>query len=73
MTHNTIYSTMIRGSSITCFIEVKERKGGAKYMQISRVTFIDGQAKRTDLRIPGDLIGSFSQAVKEAAEAAVTT
>ena len=71
MQNNAVYSTMVRAGRTTYFIDVKEAKNSKKYMQITE-SRIDAEEKklRSVIRVFGDSIDSFRQAVVEAATAA---
>jgi uncharacterized protein (DUF4415 family) len=67
-TANAIYSTLIRAGKTSYFVDVKEAKNGAKYMQISQ-TSIDGAEKkeRVVIRVYADVVEPFRQAIEESA------
>jgi len=68
MQNNAIYSTMIRAGRVTFFIDVKEAKTGAKYISISEHRIdADEKKQRSTIRIFGESIEQFRQAVNEAA------
>jgi len=69
--NNAVYSTMVRSGKTTYFVDVKEAKNSKKYMQITE-SRIDAEEKklRSVIRVFGDSIDSFRQAVVEAATAA---
>ena len=71
MDNNAIYSTMIRSGRTTFFIDVKEAKNGAKYISITE-TRIDADSKksRSTIRVFGEAIDQFRQAIDEASTAA---
>ena len=71
MQNNAIYSTMIRSGRVTFFVDVKEAKTGAKYISISEHR-IDAEEKRqrSTIRVFGDSIDQFKQAIDEAATSA---
>ncbi len=67
--NNAIYSTMVRSGKTTYFVDVKEAKNGNKYLSISE-TRLDGEdKKRTTLRVFGETVDQFRQAIDEAAGA----
>ena len=71
MQNNAIYSTMIRAGRVTFFIDVKEAKNGAKYISISEHRIDTNEKKqRSTIRVFGESIESFKQAVDEAASSA---
>lgn len=68
-TSNALYSTMVRSGKTTYFVDVKEAKNGNKYLSISE-TKLDGDSKkRVTVRVFGETIEQFKQAVDEAASA----
>ena len=68
MNNNTLYSTMIRAGKTTFFIDVKEAKNGKKYLSVSENRIDpDEQKTRTTIRVFGESIEQFKQAVDEAA------
>ena len=68
MDNNAIYSTMIRSGRTTFFIDVKEAKNGAKYISISEHRIDQDQKKiRSAIRVFGESIEQFKQAIDEAA------
>jgi len=69
--NDAIYSTMVRAGRTTYFVDVREAKNGSKYLSISE-NRLDGDRKiKTTVRVFGDSIDQFRQAIDEAA-AAVT-
>ena len=71
MDNNAIYSTMIRSGRTTFFIDVKEAKNGAKYISISEHRIdVDSKKSRLTIRVFGESIESFKQAIDEAASTA---
>jgi 3-hydroxymyristoyl/3-hydroxydecanoyl-(acyl carrier protein) dehydratase len=71
MQNNAIYSTMVRAGRSTYFIDVKEAKTGAKYISISEHRMeVDAKKSRSTIRVFGESIEQFRQAVNEAAESA---
>ena len=71
MQNNAVYSTMVRSGRTTYFIDVKEAKNSKKYIQITE-SRIDAEEKklRSVIRVFGDSIDSFRQAIDEASTAA---
>lgn len=71
MNNETIYSTMVRSGRTTYFIDVREAKNGNKYISISE-TKIDAtdNRRRSTIRVFGEAVEQFRQAVDEAATAA---
>ena len=72
MTNNkAIYSTMVRAGRTTYFVDVKEAKNGNKYLSIAESRINGDQKKeRVTLRVFGETIEPFRQAVDEAVAAA---
>ena len=71
MESNAIYSTMVRAGRVTFFIDVKEAKNGSKYISISEHRIdTDEKKQRSTIRVFGQSIESFRQAVDEAATSA---
>ncbi len=68
--NDSIFSTMVRAGRTTYFVDLKEAKNGNKYLSISE-SRIDAEKnkKRTTLRVFGDSIDQFRQAIDEAASA----
>ena len=67
--NNSIYSTMVRSGRTTYFVDVREAKNGNKFLAISE-TRIDGEEKkRTTVRVFGETVAQFRQAIDEAAAA----
>jgi hypothetical protein len=68
--NNAIYSTMVRAGRTTYFVDVKEAKNGNKYISISENRIdADEKKQRTTVRVFGDSIDQFRQAIEEAAAA----
>ncbi len=71
MQNNSIYSTMVRAGRVTYFIDVKEAKTGAKYISISENRLDqDDKKTRSSIRVFGETIEQFKQAIDEAASTA---
>ena len=69
--NNAVYSTMVRSGRTTYFIDVREAKNGNKYISISESRVdADDKRQRSTIRVFGDSIEQFRQAVDEAATAA---
>ena len=67
MENNVVFSTMVRAGKTTYFVDVKKAKNGSKFLVISE-TRLDGDTKkRTTLRVFGESIDQFRQAIDEAA------
>lgn len=65
--HKPLYSTMVRAGKATYFVDVREAKNGNKYLSIAE-TRIDGEErKRSTVRVFGETVDPFRQAVDEAA------
>ena len=67
--NNAIYSTMVRSGKTTYFVDVKEAKNGNKYLSISENRIDGEEKKRTTVRVFGETIDQFRQAIDEAAQA----
>ena len=65
--NNAVYSTMVRSGRTTYFVDVKEAKNGNKYLSISENRIDGEEKKRTTLRVFGETIDQFRQAINEAA------
>ena len=68
-TNNAIYSTMVRSGKTTYFVDVKEAKNGNKYLSISENRLDGEEKKRTTVRVFGETVAQFRQAIDEAAAA----
>jgi hypothetical protein len=67
MTNNAVFSSMIRSGKTTYFIDVKETKGGKKYLAITETRIdTDDKQSRSTIRFFAETIPSFQQAVNEA-------
>jgi hypothetical protein len=64
-----IYSSMIRGGKNTYFVDVREAKNGKKYLALSETHFEGEERKRSTMRIFGESVEPFRQAVEEAVTA----
>jgi hypothetical protein len=69
--NNAIYSTMVRSGKTTYFIDTKETKAGKKYLSISETSLNGEERKRTTIRVFGETIDQFRQAIDEASASAV--
>ncbi len=69
--NNAIFSTMVRSGRTTYFVDVREARNGSKFISISE-NRIDGDEKRqrTTVRVFGDTVDQFRQAINDAAAAA---
>jgi hypothetical protein len=70
MNNTAIYSTMIRSGKTTYFVDVKEAKNGNKYLQITESRVNGEERKKSTLRVFGETVEQFKQAIDEAATAA---
>jgi hypothetical protein len=68
---DAVYSTMVRAGRTTFFVDVKEAKNGSKYLSITESRLDGDQKRKTTIRIFGDSVQEFRQAISDAA-AAVT-
>jgi hypothetical protein len=70
--NNALFSTMVKSGRTTYFVDVKEAKNGNKYISISESRFdADDKKQRTTVRVFGETVNDFRQAVDEAAAVAV--
>jgi hypothetical protein len=67
---SAIYSTMVRSGKTTYFVDVREAKNGNKYLSISESRISGDEKKRATVRVFGETIDQFRQAINEAASAA---
>jgi hypothetical protein len=67
--NNSIYSTMVRSGKTTYFVDVKEAKNGSKYLSISESRLDGDEKKRSTVRVFGETVDQFRQAIDEAAGA----
>jgi hypothetical protein len=65
---SSLFSTMVRAGRTTYFVDVREAKNGNKYLSIAE-TRIEGDDKksRATVRVFGETIDQFRQAVTDAA------
>ena len=71
MTENSaIYSTMVRSGKTTYFVDVREAKNGNKYLAISESKIAGDEKKRSTVRVFGETMSQFRQAIEEAVSAA---
>ena len=65
--NSTLFSTMVRSGKTTYFIDIREAKNGKKYLAISE-TKVDADEKkqRNTVRVFGETIEPFRQAIEEA-------
>jgi hypothetical protein len=67
---DALYSTMVRSGRTTYFVDVREAKNGNKYLSIAESRFEeDDKRQRTTIRVFGESVEQFRQAVDEAAGA----
>ena len=65
-----LFSTMVKSGRTTFFVDVLEAKNGHKYLSISESRIdADDKKQRTTVRVFGETIDQFRQAVNEAATA----
>ena len=67
--NNAIYSTMVRSGKTTYFVDVREAKNGNKFLAISESRLDGDEKKRTTVRVFGETVVQFRQAIDEAAAA----
>ena len=68
--NNAIYSTMVRAGRTTYFVDLREAKNGSKYLSISENKISNEKGKeRVTLRVFGETIEQFRQAVEEVSKA----
>jgi len=68
----TTYSTMVRAGKTTYFVDVKEAKNGRKFISISENRIDEGEKKqRSTVRVFGESIEQFRQAINEAAASVI--
>jgi hypothetical protein len=69
--NGAIYSTMVRAGKTTYFVDVKEAKNGNKFIAISESRVdADDKKQRSTVRVFGESIEQFRQAIDEAASSA---
>ena len=69
-TSTPVYSTMVRAARTTYFVDVREAKNGNRYMSISESRIDENDKRqRTTVRVFGESVAQFKQAVEEAAAA----
>ena len=67
--NNSVYSSTIRGGNNTYFVDVREAKNGKKYLSLSETHLEGEERKRSTMRVFGESIEPFRQAVTEAVSA----
>jgi hypothetical protein len=71
-TNNALFSTMVKSGRTTYFVDVKEAKNGNKFISISESRLdADDKKQRTTVRVFGETIEQFRQAIDEAAATVV--
>ena len=69
-TNDALYSTMVRSGRTTYFVDVREAKNGNKYISISESKVdADDKRQRSTVRVFGETVEQFRQAIDEAAAA----
>ena len=71
--NNAIYSTMVRAGRTTYFIDLREAKNGNKYLLITEAKLGGKKKERTMIRVFGEAIEQFRQAVEEALTGSLTS
>ena len=68
--NSALYSTMVKAGRTTYFVDVREAKNGGKYISIAE-SRVDGEDKRqrATVRVFGESVTQFRQAIDEAASA----
>jgi hypothetical protein len=72
MDNTAIYSTMIRAEKATYFVDIREAKNGQRYLSISETRFEGEDRKRSTIRVFGEAIEPFRQALAEAVSVVTT-
>ena len=68
--NNALFSTMVKSGRTTYFVDVKEAKNGNKFIAISETRFdADDKKQRSTVRVFGETVDQFRQAIDEAAAA----
>ncbi len=68
--NNALFSTMVKSGRTTYFVDVKEAKNGNKFIAISENRLdADDKKQRSTIRVFGETVDQFRQAVDEAAAA----
>ncbi len=69
-TPNSLFSSMVRSGRTTYFVDVREAKNGNKFISISESRLdADEKKTRSTVRVFGESIDQFRQAVVDAAAA----
>jgi hypothetical protein len=72
MQNNSIYSAMVRAGRTTYFVDVKEAKTGTKYLSIAEHRIdADTKKSRLTIRVFGESMEQFRQAINEAVTSAL--
>jgi hypothetical protein len=67
-TNNSIFSTMVRSGRTTYFVDVREAKNGNRFLSIAESRMdADEKRQRSTVRVFGESVEPFRQAVNEAA------
>ena len=66
---NAIYSTMVRSGKTVYFVDVREAKNGSRYLHISESRIAGDEKKKVSIRVFGETIDQFRQAIDEASQA----
>lgn len=67
--NNAIYSNTIKAGRTSFFIDVKEAKNGNNYLSITENKFDGEKNLRSTIRVFGESVEKFRQAIDEAANA----
>ena len=62
------FSAKVKAGRNTYFIDVKETKKGDKYLAITENQYNGEENKKTTIRVFGEAIGKFKEAINEAVE-----
>jgi len=72
--NNALYSTQVRAGRTTFFVDVKEARNGNKFLAISENKLSpENEYQRTTVRIFGNAMLDFSEAINSAVAAASQT
>ncbi len=69
--NSALFSTMVRAGKTTYFVDVREAKNGNKFISIAETKIDDDKKERTTVRVFGDSVAPFRQAIDDAAAAVV--
>jgi hypothetical protein len=64
-----LYTTMVKSGRTTYFVDVREAKNGNKYISIAESKIDDDKRTRSTVRVFGETIQQFKQAIEDAAAA----